>query len=68
MFKIDDVKDQRSLLGHSLLAWAPLKNTIQLVSNKIHSKKLDFMVFGKMPLLSHCAHWLEGLPNTSINV
>ena len=49
MFKIDDVKDQRSLLGHSLLAWAPLlKNTIQLVSNKIHSKKLDFMVFGKM--------------------
>ena len=48
MFKIDDAKDQRSLLGHSLLAWAPLKNTIQLVSNKIHSKKLDFMVFGKM--------------------
>ena len=55
MFKIDDVKDQRSLLGHSLLAWAPLKDTIQLVSNKIHSKKLDFMVFDKIsPFIPLC--------------
>ena len=55
MFKIDDVKDQRSLLGHSLLAWAPLKDTIKLVSNKIRSKKLDFRVFGKMsPFIPLC--------------
>ena len=61
MFKIDNVKDQRSLLGHSLLAWAPLKDTIKLVSNKIHSKKLDFMVFGKISpfiLLCTLVGWL----------
>ena len=55
MFKIDDAKDQRSLLGHSLLAWAPLKDTFQLVSNKIHGKKLDLIVFGKIsPFIPLC--------------
>ena len=45
-----------------------ISGIIQLVSNQIHNKKLDFQVFDKNVPFYPTVHWLHVSPNTSINV